>query len=107
ELRKGDHVDLGHVRLRFVAPGEDFIFDRDAQVVDVSGAKKSRAGLVAVLMLVVVALAGGAFVLVKMTQKSSGNGGGEGVVKPASDTEGAVARLVLAAGQAMKAEEWE
>ncbi len=49
ELRKGDHVDLGHVRLRFVAPGEDFVFDRDAQVVDVSGAKKSRAGLVAVL----------------------------------------------------------
>ena len=37
ELRKGDHVDLGHVRLRFVAPGEDFLFDRDAQVVDVSG----------------------------------------------------------------------
>ncbi|MGZ3428146.1 MAG: FHA domain-containing protein, partial [Polyangia bacterium] len=106
ELRKGDHVDLGHVRLRFVAPGEDFIFDRDAQVVDVSGAKKSRAGLVAVLMLVVVALAGGAFVLVKMTQKPSGNGG-EGVVKPSSDTEGAVARLLLAADQAMKSEDWE
>ena len=68
ELRKGDHVDLGHVRLRFVAPGEDFLFDRDAQVVDVSGGKKSRAGLVAVLMLVVIALAGGAFVLVKMSQ---------------------------------------
>jgi pSer/pThr/pTyr-binding forkhead associated (FHA) protein len=108
ELRKGDHVDLGHVRLRFVAPGEDFIFDRDAQVVDVSGAKKSRAGLVAVLMLVVVALAGGAFVLVKMTQKTSGNGGGgEGVVKPSSDTEGAVARLLLEADKAMKSEDWE
>ncbi|MCU1280281.1 MAG: hypothetical protein JWM53_3827 [bacterium] len=107
ELRKGDHVDLGHVRLRFVAPGEDFIFDRDAQVVDVSGAKKSRAGLVAVLMLVVVALAGGAFVLVKLTQKPSGNGGGEGVVKPSSDTEGAVARLLLEADKAMKSEDWE
>ena len=42
ELRKGDHIDLGHVRLRFVAPGEDFVFDRDAQVVDV-GAARSRA----------------------------------------------------------------
>ncbi|HEX8953776.1 MAG TPA: FHA domain-containing protein, partial [Polyangia bacterium] len=94
ELRKGDHVDLGHVRLRFVAPGEDFIFDRDAQVVDVSGAKKSRAGLVAVLMLVVVALAGGAFVLVKMPQKPS-NGGGSDVVKTSNDTDGAVARLLL------------
>ena len=108
ELRKGDHVDLGHVRLRFVAPGEDFIFDRDAQVVDVSGAKKSRAGLVAVLMLVVIALAGGAFVLVKMTQKPSGGGnGGQEGVKPSSDTEGAVARLLLEADKAMKAEDWE
>lgn len=106
ELRKGDHVDLGHVRLRFVAPGEDFIFDRDAQVVDVSGAKKSRAGLVAVLALVLVALAGGAFVLVRMTQKSSGGGSGE-VVRPSGDTEGAVARLLLAADQAMKTEDWE
>ncbi|MCA1665033.1 MAG: FHA domain-containing protein, partial [Myxococcales bacterium] len=108
ELRKGDHVDLGHVRLRFVAPGEDFIFDRDAQVVDVSGGKKSRAGLVAVLMLVVIALAGGAFVLVKMTQKPSGGGGGEANgVKPSSDTEGAVARLLLEADKAMKSEDWE
>ncbi len=106
ELRKGDHVDLGHVRLRFVAPGEDFIFDRDAQVVDVSGAKKSRAGLVAVLMLVVIALAGGAFVLVKMTQKPSGGGGGD-VVKPSGDVEGAVARLLLEADKAMKTEDWE
>lgn len=106
ELRKGDHVDLGHVRLRFVAPGEDFIFDRDAQVVDVSGAKKSRAGLVAVLMLVVVALAGGAFVLVKMTQKPS-SGGGSDVVKTSNDTDGAVARLLLEADKAMKAEDWE
>lgn len=106
ELRKGDHVDLGHVRLRFVAPGEDFIFDRDAQVVDVSGARKSRAGLVAVLMLVAIALAGGVFVLVKMTQKPQGGGGSE-VVKPSSDTEGTVARLLLEADKAMKAEDWE
>ena len=107
ELRKGDHVDLGHVRLRFVAPGEDFIFDRDAQVVDVSGAKKSRTGLVAVLMLVVIALAGGAFVLVKMTQKPANGGGGSEVVKPSSDTEGAVARLLLDADRAMKSEDWD
>ena len=108
ELRKGDHVDLGHVRLRFVAPGEDFIFDRDAQVVDVSGAKKSRTGLVAVLMLVVIALAGGAFVLVKMTQKPSGGGAGGGdTVKASGDVDGAVARLLLDADKAMKSEDWE
>ncbi|MBW2731913.1 MAG: FHA domain-containing protein [Deltaproteobacteria bacterium] len=34
ELRKGDLIDLGHVRLRFVAPGEDFVFERDAVIVD-------------------------------------------------------------------------
>lgn len=105
ELRKGDHVDLGHVRLRFVAPGEDFLFDRDAQVVDVSGARKSRAGLFAVLGMVLIALAGGAFVLVKLTQKSSG-GGGE-VSKPTGDVEGQVARLLLDADKLMKNEEWE
>ncbi|MDB4969122.1 MAG: hypothetical protein JWN44_4811 [Myxococcales bacterium] len=106
ELRKGDHVDLGHVRLRFVSPGEDFIFDRDAQVVDVSGTKKSRAGLLAVLALVLVALAGGAFVLVKMTQKSSNGGSGE-AVRPSGDTESAVARLLVDADRAMKSEDWE
>ena len=107
ELRKGDHVDLGHVRLRFVAPGEDFLFDRDAQVVDVSGGRKSRAGLFAVLALVLVALAGGAFVLIKLSQKGGGGAGNGDVVKPSGDTEGAVARLLLEADKAMKSEDWE
>jgi pSer/pThr/pTyr-binding forkhead associated (FHA) protein len=106
ELRKGDHVDLGHVRLRFVAPGEDFLFDRDAQVVDVSGAKKSRTGLFAVMALVMIALAGGVFVVVKMTQKST-TGGGEHVGNAGGDTEGQVARLLLEADKLMKAEDWE
>jgi pSer/pThr/pTyr-binding forkhead associated (FHA) protein len=35
ELRRADVVDLGHVRLRFIEPGEDFLFGRDAQAVDV------------------------------------------------------------------------
>jgi pSer/pThr/pTyr-binding forkhead associated (FHA) protein len=35
ELRRADVVDLGHVRLRFVEPGEDFVFGRDAQPVEV------------------------------------------------------------------------
>jgi pSer/pThr/pTyr-binding forkhead associated (FHA) protein len=30
ELNAGDVVELGHVKLRFVSPGEDFIFDPDA-----------------------------------------------------------------------------
>ncbi len=32
ELRAGDYVDLGWVRCRFVAPGESFLFTRDAVV---------------------------------------------------------------------------
>src|SRR3954465_11699977 len=85
ELRKGDHVDLGHVRLRFVAPGEDFLFDRDAQVVDVSGGRKSRAGLFAVLAIVLVVLAGGGFAVFKYM----GKGGGD-TPKQSGDTEGQV-----------------
>jgi pSer/pThr/pTyr-binding forkhead associated (FHA) protein len=107
ELRKGDHVDLGHVRLRFVAPGEDFIFDRDAQVVDVSGAKKSRVGLFAVSALVIIALAASAYALVKMTQKPSNGSTAVSPGGPSGDTEGQVARLLLEADKAMKAEEWD
>src|SRR5262249_11588041 len=36
ELRRGDIIDLGHVPLRLVEPGEDFVFDRDATVTDIS-----------------------------------------------------------------------
>ncbi len=36
ELRAGDEVDLGHVRLRFIGPGEDFVFARDATVIDIA-----------------------------------------------------------------------
>jgi pSer/pThr/pTyr-binding forkhead associated (FHA) protein/tetratricopeptide (TPR) repeat protein len=36
ELRRGDLIDLGHVRLRFVEPGEDFLFGRDAQAVSLA-----------------------------------------------------------------------
>ncbi len=44
ELRGADIVDLGHVRMRFVDVGEDFVFGRDAQAVDIGGG--SRKGLI-------------------------------------------------------------
>jgi pSer/pThr/pTyr-binding forkhead associated (FHA) protein/tetratricopeptide (TPR) repeat protein len=101
ELRRGDHIDLGHVRLRFVAPGEDFIFERDAQVVDVTGGKSSRTGLI--VALVVVALAGGGFAAWKIT-----NSGPSVPPKPqVADVDGQVSRLLLDADRAMKSEEWE
>jgi pSer/pThr/pTyr-binding forkhead associated (FHA) protein len=56
ELRRGDLIDLGHVRLRFVAPGEDFDFERDAVIVDLSKVGKPRAGLYATIAVVAAAI---------------------------------------------------
>ncbi len=71
ELRRGDVVDLGHVRLRFVEPGEDFVFARDAVITDVpdAGGKK---GLLVAIVLGVLLLGGiGIFFAMK------GSGGGK------------------------------
>ena len=54
ELRRGDIVDLGHVRLRFVEPGEDFVFARDAVIADVPEAGGKRGLIVAVVLAIVV-----------------------------------------------------
>lgn len=67
DLRRGDTIDLGHVRLRFVEPGEDFVFGRDAQVVDVptGGGKKTwlwgviGVGVIGAVIAVVVVGGGG------------------------------------------------
>ena len=67
ELRRGDTIDLGHVRFRFVEAGEDFLFARDAQIVDVP-VRKSKTWLYA---LVGVAVIGGVIAVV-----ASGGGGG-------------------------------
>src|SRR4029077_9341590 len=56
ELRRGDVVDLGHVRLRFVEPGEDFIFARDAVVTDVPDAGGGKKGLLVAVLLGVLVL---------------------------------------------------
>jgi pSer/pThr/pTyr-binding forkhead associated (FHA) protein len=104
ELRRGDHVDLGHVRLRFVAPNEDFVFERDAQIVDVSGRRGGKSGLL--VGIVAVALAGGAFVMWKFVGQPSGGNNTPPIAKSA-DVESQVARLLLDADRAMKSEEWE
>jgi pSer/pThr/pTyr-binding forkhead associated (FHA) protein len=58
ELRRGDVVDLGHVRLRFVEAGEDFVFARDAVITDVPETGGRRGLMVAILAAVVVVVAG-------------------------------------------------
>src|SRR5262249_36358732 len=69
ELRRGDVVDLGHVRLRFVEPGEDFVFERDAVIADVPDAGGKKGLLVAIVLAIVLIGAIGAFFVFK-------NGGG-------------------------------
>jgi pSer/pThr/pTyr-binding forkhead associated (FHA) protein len=65
ELRRGDTVDLGHVRLRFVEPGEDFVFARDAVIADVPESGGKRGLLVAIVLAVVVLVGVGAFFALK------------------------------------------
>jgi ABC transport system ATP-binding/permease protein len=89
ELRRGDLVDLGHVRLRFVEAGEDFLFGRDAHAVDLptGGGKGLWIGLAALL------LAGGAVGVVMATR-----GGGDS--EEASPSGGAGAALAVVADAA-------
>ncbi len=56
ELRRGDLVDLGHVRFRYVAPGEDFLFGRDAHAVDIATEGKGGKGIWALLFIVAAAV---------------------------------------------------
>ncbi|MEO6950329.1 MAG: FHA domain-containing protein [Polyangia bacterium] len=101
ELRRGDHIDLGHVRLRFVAPGEDFVFERDAQIVDVSTGRSSlRSGFIVGVVLIAL-VGGGAFAWRLINQPTVAP------VAKGGDTEGTVAKLLLDADRAMKSEEWE
>ena len=98
ELRRGDVVDLGHVRLRFVEPGEDFIFARDAVITDVPDAGGKKGLLVAIVLGVL--LLGGIGIFFAMKGSGGGNketahdgsgSGTNGAVETAgSDTQVAV-----------------
>ena len=71
ELRRGDVIDLGHVRLRFIEPGEDFVFARDAVITDVPEAG-GRKGLLVAILIGVLALGGGLTFF--LTRDSGGSG---------------------------------
>lgn len=71
ELRRGDVIDLGHVRLRFVEAGEDFVFARDAVITDVPEAGGRRGMLFALLAAIVVLVA----VVVVYSMRTTGGGG--------------------------------
>jgi len=71
ELRPGDLVDLGHVRFRYVAPGEDFLFGRDAQAVDIASEGKKGKGMW--IMLALLAIGAAAFFLLGGDDKKPGD----------------------------------
>jgi len=112
ELRRGDLIDLGHVRLRFVAPGEDFVFSRDASVVDISKGGGSRGGLYTAI--VVVAVLAVVIVVWRLGKSDSGDGndGKQPVAnadtQPSSGQEAAPDPAVLLAkiSQAVGSEQW-
>ena len=122
ELRQGDLVDLGHVRLRFVGASEDFVFERDAEVVDISKPASSKGLLWAVLSgiaVVVIAMVVWRFSgstenpqpeIPKNTPPPATSGLPDSTAKtqtppPASDSEDTA--LVLKITSAVDAEQWQ
>ena len=98
ELRRGDVVDLGHVRLRFIEAGEDFVFARDAVITDVPEAGSRRGVLVAVLAAIVAVVAGVVVYAMHGTDKpADGNG------PPPSSNHGGIA--VIDAGDGVAVEQ--
>jgi pSer/pThr/pTyr-binding forkhead associated (FHA) protein len=98
ELRRGDVIDLGHVRLRFVEPGEDFVFARDAVITDVPDVGGRRGLLIAIVLGIVVIGAIVAFVMMRGGDKPDVGGAGPGTgsegggtVDPSPDAAGEVA----------------
>jgi pSer/pThr/pTyr-binding forkhead associated (FHA) protein len=114
ELRRGDVIDLGHVRLRFVEPGEDFVFDRDATVVDMSpGGWRT---LSPPLMVFVLLLAAALTFFIFRDRLLGHIGGGSAVdaqvatlpvgpPTPSADLN--VGRALAEINQALKEERWE
>jgi pSer/pThr/pTyr-binding forkhead associated (FHA) protein len=98
ELRRGDVVDLGHVRLRFVEPGEDFVFARDAVITAVPDSSSKKGLLVAIVLGILVLGGVLVFFLMRDPEKGNGNGTGPGtgssgnfVHTPDGDTQVAIA----------------
>ncbi|CAN5610479.1 hypothetical protein BH11MYX1_BH11MYX1_33910 [soil metagenome] len=97
ELRRGDVVDLGHVRLRFVEPGEDFLFSRDAVIADVEGTGSKKGTMVAVILALLVIGAVGVFFILKKSGENPppiGDRGSDRMVVNGSDGSGSAAIVV-------------
>jgi ABC transport system ATP-binding/permease protein len=76
ELRRGDVVDLGHVRLRFVEAGEDFVFSRDAVITDVPDSSSKKGMWIAAAAVVLLIIGGSVYFVMK--NKDGGTGTKDG-----------------------------
>ncbi len=86
-LVSGDILELGHVKLRYCAPGDEYVFtQKDIEDVDISGGP-SVAQLV-LIALVLVAVGAGAFFLV---DQLAGDGGPASSETAGEDPRGATA----------------
>lgn len=74
ELRRGDVIDLGHVRMRFVEAGEEYVFTRDA-IEDVPEEGKGRGLWVAIA--VAALLLGGIGLYLAFGRGGTTGGGGQ------------------------------
>ena len=97
ELRRGDVVDLGHVRLRFVEPGEDFIFSRDAVITDVPDASSRKSLFIALGLAAVVVIGVIVVMLMRKDDKPSSTNGNNMATQ--TDAAPAVAQASDAADQ--------
>jgi pSer/pThr/pTyr-binding forkhead associated (FHA) protein len=92
ELRRGDVVDLGHVRLRFVEPGDPWVYS-PSEINDVEQTGGGNKGMW--IALLVLLLAGGAAAFFILNKKGTGGGKTDGAgsglevvgTQPGSNTE--------------------
>jgi len=85
ELRRGDVVDLGHVRLRFVEAGEDFVFERDAVITDVPETG-GRRGMVFIVLAAIVLIGAGVAIYTTMMHGGADKAKDSDVVAPGPGT---------------------
>ncbi len=86
-LVNGDIIELGHVKMRFVAPGEDYVFT-PADIDDVSDASSTSTVRLVIIALVLAAIAVGTFFAVR---KGGNRGPTATVSAPSLSTAGSTA----------------
>ncbi|MBA3503195.1 MAG: FHA domain-containing protein [Myxococcota bacterium] len=91
ELRRGDVVDLGHVRLRFVESGEDFVFSRDAVITDVPDTASRKGLWLAIGAALLVVVAGVLFMVLNKKDGDKTNKGGSNDVVAGADAGSQIA----------------